>query len=135
MNESNLKIFTDGGSRGNPGPAAIGVVIFKNGQRVDEISHAIGEATNNIAEYSALDAALDWIVKNEQNPTMEFFLDSELVVKQMAGEYKVKDENLKKIYFAVRSKIVSAGGQATFTHIVREKNSEADALVNKALDK
>lgn len=131
-----LKIFTDGGSRGNPGEAAIGVVIFnqENGKKLTEISNRIGKATNNVAEYSAVLEALDWIEKNAEAPKMEFILDSELVTKQLSGEYKVRDENLKKIYYQVREKIIALGGVSTFTAVKREKNREADALVNKALD-
>ena len=132
----NLKIFTDGGSRGNPGEAAVGVVIFNNedGARIAEIGQAIGVATNNIAEYSGVLKALEWVMENVNCSKIEFVLDSELVVKQLTGEYKVKDQNLKKIYLEIKDILQREGIASTFTAVRREKNTEADALVNKALD-
>lgn len=131
-----LKIFTDGGSRGNPGEAAIGAVVFEeeSGKKIAELSKCIGVATNNIAEYSAVLEALEWIEKNMGRTEMEFFLDSELVVRQLLGIYKVRNEKLRVIFLKVREKIIELGGISNFTAIRREKNKEADALVNKALD-
>jgi ribonuclease HI len=131
------KIFTDGGSRGNPGEAAIGVVIYnqENGMKLAEISKCIGLATNNIAEYSAVLEALNWVLAEKvTNPEIEFYLDSELVVKQLTGVYRVKDPKLKVIYFKVRQIVFELGNLSSFTAVRREKNREADALVNKALD-
>lgn len=131
-----LKIFTDGGSRGNPGEAAIGAVIInaENGQKIAELSKCIGVATNNMAEYSAVLEALDWVVENVGKAELEFILDSELVARQLSGIYKVRDINLKRIYFMARQRIIELGGVSSFTAVKREKNREADALVNKALD-
>ena len=132
-----LKIFTDGGSRGNPGQAAIGVVIYnqKDGKKISEISECIGVATNNIAEYSAVLAALAWIENNLTGKfEFDFFLDSELVVRQLSGVYKVKDEKLKSIFLEIINKISFLGSESKFTHVTRDKNIDADALVNKALD-
>lgn len=130
------KIFTDGGSRGNPGPAAIGVVIFdlEDNKKIHEISKCIGSATNNIAEYSAVEAAIDWVKEQSDHATTEFYLDSELVQRQLIGQYKVKDPSLRQIFLRVREKVISLGGQITFIHVRREQNAEADTLVNKALD-
>jgi len=128
-----LITFTDGGSRGNPGPAAIGVVIKnEKGEIVFEKGKKIGETTNNQAEYQALLLALE--KASELGATeLACYLDSELVVKQLKGEYKVKDAGLAVQYLKVhnlRMKFKSI----SFTHVRREKNTEADALVNKALD-
>lgn len=131
------KIFTDGGSRGNPGEAAIGIVVInpENGKKLAEIAKCIGKATNNIAEYSAVLEALHWVKKQKKKDCeLDFILDSELVVKQLTGEYKVKDPNLKVIYFKVKQLIFELGNRSAFTSVKREKNREADALVNKALD-
>jgi ribonuclease HI len=135
MQENTFKIFSDGGSRGNPGPSAIGVVVNSaQGKQIATISKTIGDGTNNIAEYSAVLEAINWLLQNTQSPQVEFYLDSELVCKQLNGEYKVKDENLKKLYFKIREGIVSLGGKISFSHIRREQNAQADALVNEALD-
>lgn len=128
-----VDIFTDGGARGNPGPAAVGVVVLIGGQKL-VIGKSIGKATNNIAEYSAVIEALRLVKENSIVSNINFFLDSELVVRQLNGEYRVRDENLKKLYFEIREFIISYPKTVTFSHIPREKNKEADALVNKALD-
>ena len=130
------KIFTDGGSRGNPGPAAVGVVVFNlvTNDRIHEISKCIGSATNNIAEYLAIEAALDWVLEQSNHATIEFYLDSELVQRQLTGTYKVKNPLLREIFLRVREKTISLGGTIAFTHVRRELNYEADALLNKALD-
>ncbi len=129
-----IEIFTDGGARGNPGSAAIGVVAdFKDARKIT-ISKTIGEATNNVAEYTAVIEAIRLVKSRDITLDIDFFLDSELVVKQLNGEYKVKDENLKKLYYEVREFVISYPKTITFTHIRREINKEADELVNKALD-
>lgn len=126
-------IKTDGGARGNPGPAAIGVVITDTaGKIIRQWGLYIGETTNNQAEYRALLAALE--AAHELGASdVECLLDSELVVKQLKREYKVKDKDLAQIFIKVwnlsqQFKVVS------FAHIPREQNSAADALVNQALD-
>ncbi len=131
-----LKIFTDGGSRGNPGEAAIGAVILndENGVRLQEISQCIGVATNNIAEYRAVLEALEWVRDNQKADEIEFLVDSELIGKQLSGQYKVKDQNLKIIYLKIKQIIFELDIKASYTIVRREKNAEADALVNKALD-
>ena len=131
----NLEIYSDGGSRGNPGPAAVGVVI-KFDQKVEEISECIGVATNNVAEYTAVIHALNWVKENinDTSISIDFFLDSQLVVEQLKGNYKMKNEGLKPLFWTIRGLIMDLGGIVSFTHIPREENCEADALVNKALD-
>lgn len=129
-----LKIFTDGGARGNPGPAAIGVVIYdKNDKILFKRGKYIGETTNNQAEYQAIVLALEKSASLKA-AELEFFLDSELVVKQLAGEYKVRDENLAKQFLKVWN-LKNKFKKVTFRHVRREKNTVADALVNQALDK
>jgi len=137
---SKLIINTDGGSRGNPGPAAIGVVIkatSSDGKVVNnELSECIGVATNNVAEYMAVLKALEWCKENNfKNSEIEFNLDSMLVVEQLNQRFKLKNEGLKPLFWQIREHILELGGRVSFAHIPREKNKEADALVNMALDK
>ena len=126
-------IYTDGGARGNPGPAGIGAVIKnESGEVVAEISEYIGEATNNQAEYKAVIAAIEK-ARNLGAEEVEFFLDSELVVKQLNREYRVKNEDLAPLFVRVYN--ASLGfKKITFKHVPREKNKEADRLVNEAID-
>jgi len=128
-----IEVHTDGGARGNPGPAAVGVVI-RAGDVLFEIKKTIGEATNNVAEYSALIEAIQALRDNEFDGPVSFFLDSELVVKQLNGQYKVKDESLKKLWHVVRQFVLERAQVVSFTHVAREKNKRADELVNEALD-
>jgi len=130
-----ITIYTDGGSRGNPGPAGIGVVIESNNRDTIEISEFVGEGTNNFAEYMAVVRALSWIKENVQNPVeIKCFLDSQLVVEQLNQRYKLKNEGLKPLFWQARELIMDLGGKVSFTHIPREQNKRADFLVNKALD-
>lgn len=138
MDKNPLVIHTDGGSRGNPGPAASAFVVEKESEIVFEDSLFLGMATNNFAEYKAVTLALEWVNKNikEDEPVViEFLLDSELVVKQINGLYKVKDENLKKMFLTIKTDIRESGLEFTFKHVRRELNKEADRLVNLELDK
>lgn len=133
-----LVIHTDGGARGNPGPAGIGAVFYSDdgtgGQiKVGEIKKYIGEATNNVAEYSALIAALEQAAALGYEK-VECFLDSELVVRQLNGQYKVREEGLKLLAAKVLALTNSFGKGISFTHVPREKNREADKLVNLAID-
>lgn len=134
MQYKKLKIYTDGGARGNPGPAGIGCVIFgEKGKVVEKISKYIGQATNNQAEYKALIAGL---IKAKElgAKEIEVFLDSELVVKQLNREYRVKDKDLAPLFVQIYN--ISLGfKKIVFKHIFREKNELADKLVNQALDK
>ena len=132
-----LVVHTDGGARGNPGPAAIGAVFWErdaagNSKKVHEISRTIGEQTNNYAEYSALIAAVAWAC-DAGYETVECYLDSELVVKQLCGQYKIKEPVLKTLASQVLA-MQPSFKKITFTHVSREKNQAADALVNAALD-
>jgi ribonuclease HI len=129
-----LTIYTDGGSRGNPGPAGIGAVLKNEaGIVVAEISEYIGETTNNQAEYRAVIAAIEKakVLKAEE---LNFFLDSELVVKQLRREYKVRDKDLAPLFMKIYNAIMGFK-KVTFKHVRREFNAEADKLVNEALDR
>lgn len=126
--------YTDGGARGNPGPSAIGVVVKDSatGQNISAFGRYIGNTTNNQAEYQALVAAMEEAIKHGATE-VHCFLDSELIVKQMNREYRVRDVNLQ-VHFVKIWNMAQTLKSATFTHIPRAKNKEADALVNQALD-
>lgn len=126
-------INSDGGSRSNPGPAAIGVVLSdKNGNVLKEVSEKIGRATNNQAEYSALVRGLQEAKKIKADE-VDIVMDSELVVKQIKQEYKVKDKDLA-ILFIKAWNILQTFEKWSIKHVRRDRNKRADELVNKALD-
>jgi len=127
------RIYSDGASRGNPGPSGIGAVILDgHGKIVHEISQYIGETTNNVAEYSALLAALDHCVAKKWEP-VEVCADSELLIRQLEGKYKVKHPNLVGLH----QKALALLGNLTclgFRHVPRELNKLADSLANEGID-
>ncbi len=125
-------LYTDGGARGNPGPAAVGFVLTGIGSAPVMYKEYIGKATNNQAEYRALVAGIQR-ANREGVQDLVCYLDSELVVKQVRGEYRVKNEDLKILLGEIK-KLLSAFRSITFEHIPRSKNSAADKLVNEALD-
>jgi ribonuclease HI len=129
-----LIIFTDGGARGNPGPAGIGAAIYdENKVMVAEISQYLGVATNNQAEYKALIAAIS--KANELGAKeLDCYLDSELVVKQLKREYKVKNKDLAPLFLSIHNLSLNFT-KISYTHIPREKNKEADRLANEAMDR
>lgn len=134
MSKENLIIFCDGGSRGNPGKAGLGSVIYDENKNVlKEISKYIGVTTNNQAEYKAVLEAIKE-AKEIGGKRIEFFLDSELIVKQMSGEYRVKNKDLLPIYLDIRQRILEFES-VSFSHVPREQNKEADRLANLAMDK
>lgn len=133
-----FSIFTDGGSRGNPGPAASGVYIIDvHGKEAYSLGKPLGETTNNVAEYTAVLLACEWLKKQPANgiTSVHFFLDSELACRQLNGIYKVKSEGLKPLYYSIQEYRAKFAFKTIFSHIPREKNKMADALVNMALDK
>ncbi len=133
-----LKIYTDGGARGNPGPGAYGVVIKNNqGKIIYKEAKSIGKATNNQAEYQGLIAGLEWIAEScPQNvKKIDFFLDSTLVVNQMQGNYKVKSINIRPLWIQAKGLESKIKSEINYHHIPREKNYQADSLLNEALDK
>ncbi|MBI2099472.1 ribonuclease HI family protein [Candidatus Uhrbacteria bacterium] len=128
-----LTIYTDGGARGNPGPAAIGVVIKHGAETIKEFGRYLGETTNNQAEYRALISGLEHCAELGAEE-VECMLDSELVVKQMNHQYRVKDADLAPLFLKVYN-LSQQFKKTTFHHIPREKNKEADKMVNDALDR
>lgn len=130
-------IHTDGGSRGNPGPAAIGIYITDDvGKEIIKFGKTIGEGTNNQAEYLAVVEALKWVKENieEEKPDLEFYLDSLLVVNQLKGLFKVKNAILRDFTVQIKKMEKDIGGKISFQSIGRNKNKMADYLVNQALD-
>ncbi len=122
---SEYKAYIDGACLGNPGDAGIGIVIYKGDTQIVRESKYLGTATNNIAECTALLTLLQ-ICRHNGIKEVEVFSDSELTVKQVTGEYKIKDEKLRKIHDDIKS--LSGDVKFTINHIPREKNSEADKL-------
>lgn len=129
-------VYTDGGSRHNPGKAGIGVVIYDGDEKVGELSEYVGVQTNNWAEYEALIRALKKVKQlGLKDKKVEVRMDSELIVKQMNKEYQIKEETLWEQYMAVHNMMVKDFKDITFVHVPREKNKEADALANEAMDR
>lgn len=131
--DKKIIIYTDGGSRGNPGPAAIGIVIGNK-----KYNHRIGDATNNVAEYKAIIFAFKklkvLITKKEaKNTEVEIRVDSELIVKQLNGQYKIKDPDLQPLFLEIWNGKMDFKA-VKFVQVPREQNKEADKLVNSALD-
>jgi ribonuclease HI len=137
---SNIKVYTDGASRGNPGKSGIGIVIYDGNDTILKTwNEYIGVTTNNQAEYKALLRSLDLareIVEERKLKLdrIDFYADSELMVKQLKGEYKVKDAKLLLLYNEFRAKLSRFGNRYTITHVDREHNKEADKLANQAID-
>ena len=129
-----ILIYIDGGSRGNPGPAACAAVLKSadDGQTLLEDSRYLGQATNNVAEYEGLLLGLR-LAAELQATEIEVRSDSELLVRQMAGEYRVRNAGLKQLYGRVTSALKAFKG-VEIRHVPREQNTEADRLLNKALD-
>lgn len=127
------KLFTDGGSRGNPGDAAYGLVLFDEKAELVQVDAGyLGITTNNVAEYKGLLNGLK-LAEKLKIKSLEIFMDSELIVKQIKGEYKVRDENLKKIYEEVQ-KHLNLLEEYNINHVKRKFNSHADRMVNIVLD-
>lgn len=136
---NSINVFTDGGARGNPGDAGIGIYITD--EKENELAgfgKKIGFATNNVAEYKAVINALDWIIENKKslshNAKINFYLDSNLVCSQIIGIFKVKDSNLRNLLSDVRTREGQINFPIYYKHIPREHNTKADSFVNLALD-
>jgi probable phosphoglycerate mutase len=128
-----ITAYTDGGARGNPGPAGYGVhILDANGNTLAELVGPIGHATNNVAEYSGLIAALQWAVDHGHDD-VRVHMDSELVIKQMRGEYKVKHATMQVLHADAR-RLIGKLGRVTLEHVRREQNKVADGLSNQAMD-
>jgi len=133
-----IKIFTDGGSRGNPGPAAAAFVVYEGDLKIKEGKKYLGVNTNNFAEYQALLMAFNELSslfdRNEKEKcSFEFYLDSQLVVNQLKGLYKIKSTSLRPLAIKIK-KMEREYEMLKFIHVKRELNKEADALVNNVLD-
>jgi probable phosphoglycerate mutase len=122
----------DGGSRGNPGPAGYGVHIEREDGTIVELKESLNLATNNVAEYNGLLAALRWAIENAVT-ALHVKSDSELLVKQLKGEYRVKNPGLQPLYEEARS-LIRQIGRVKFEHVRREFNKDADRLANEAMD-
>ncbi|MCK8828058.1 ribonuclease HI family protein [Natroniella acetigena] len=130
-----LIVYTDGGSRGNPGIAGVGAVAYDQTEaKVKEIANYIGKATNNVAEYKAVIQILEELQAEYSDNSLEVRSDSQLLVKQLTGEYRVKNKRLKKLYNQIKS-LVKEFATVDFVHIPREENKEADLLANLAMDR
>ena len=132
-------IHTDGGARGNPGPAAAGVVIEGDPVGHKEYGEYLGEVTNNEAEYRAVILALKKLKhligsEKAKDSSVEIHVDSELLERQLNGEYKIKDENIKNFFVEIWN-LKTDFGEVVFKHIPREENVEADRIVNQILDR
>lgn len=128
-----LTIYTDGGARGNPGPAGCGFVIYdENGEAVEQGKKYLGKQTNNFAEYSGVILAMEK-ARELGAEELDFYLDSELVVKQMNREYKVKNPELAKLFVKIFN-LSQRFKKVNFSHVRREENKIADGLANEAMD-
>lgn len=133
-----LKVYTDGGARGNPGPAAVGVyIIDENNKVLCKFGQKIGVATNNVAEYKAVISAISLLLRQKELRThreINMYLDSKLIFSQITGLFKIKSPALRELLFEVREKEAELSLAIQYFHIPREQNKEADKLVNMALD-
>ena len=128
-----IEIFCDGGSRGNPGPAAYGFVVKDKGAIVKEGNGYIGVATNNVAEYTAIVEALIWLSNHKKGEDLQFFVDSLLAASQLNGIYKVKNAKIRELLVKIRE-LENEFSKITYQHVPRDQNIEADKQVNIALD-
>src|SRR5260221_6356826 len=129
-----IKIFSDGGARGNPGPAACAFVVFDEEKLIHKENKYVGEETNNVEEYTGVLLAFNWLKKNLKGEPVNFFLDSELVVKQLNGIYKIRNKILLDIVIQIKEIEKELGVKINYKNVPREKNKLADKLVNNELD-
>jgi ribonuclease HI len=138
MENGGIIIHTDGGARGNPGPAACAFVAEVSGKTICKKASFLGVTTNNCAEYQGVLLALKWLDENRKNfpaGVVGFYLDSELVARQLSGKYKVKDKKLMELFIRAVSLSAKTGLKINYKNIPREENKLADFLVNEELDK
>ncbi len=138
MGMNGITIYTDGGSRGNPGPSGSGAVVYQGKKKIADVSEFLGIQTNNWAEYEALILALEAaqeVLGSPVDAPVTVKMDSELIVRQMKKEYRVKHPALKIKYAHVRALIEKSFPRISFVHVPREENKEADALANDAMDR
>ena len=138
MENDEIIIHTDGGARGNPGPAACAFVAELSGKTIGKKSLFLGVSTNNCAEYQGVLLALNWLNENRKNfsaGVVTFYLDSELVARQLSGKYKVKDKKLMELFIRAINLSTKIGLKINYRNIPRAENKNADLLVNEELDK
>ncbi len=128
-----LRIYTDGGSLNNPGPAAYAFAVYRDNELIYSEGKAIGVATNNVAEYTGLIKMLEWLKSHSQNDAVVVFSDSQLMVNQVNGLFKVKNAAIREFILKIRGLEQEIGLTIVYKHIPREKNSFTDSLVKKAL--
>jgi|SRR5581483_3387920 len=140
MKDSSVVIYSDGGSRGNPGPGACAYLIFDKDKVLKKDSKFLGRSTNNVAEYNGALFAIEGLIDlakvypDLKKEKIVFKMDSELVVKQLGGFYKIKDKNLMELSMKIRDLIKVNGLDINFTHVPRKENYLADKMVNEKLD-
>lgn len=127
-----LTIFTDGASRNNPGEAGAGIFIVQDSVPIEKITRYLGRTTNNVAEYTAAIIGLEHAVKLRAS-SVKLYADSELLVRQLNGQYKVRNEGLKPLFIKIKE-LIAKIGSVEVQYIPREQNKEADALANRAID-
>lgn len=132
--QNEITIYTDGGSRGNPGDSAYGFVVYKNGKKIYSEGRYLGIQTNNYAEYMAVICAFEWVKENlGENTIIDLYCDSLLVASQLTGKFKVKNPSI--LLLVKRAKgLESYFTKVDYTHVLRANNKEADFMVNQALD-
>lgn len=136
MAKKKIKIYSDGGARGNPGPAAAAFLVIDNGKVLHKGSEFLGNNTNNFAEYTGVLIAFKWLLDNLKNEelSIDYYLDSELVVMQLSGRYKIKSNNIKPLIQKIKILENKLKMDIKYHYIPREKNKLADHLVNKKLN-
>lgn len=138
MSGKGLKIYCDGGARGNPGPAASAFVVIEDSKVIGKGSRFLGKTTNNVAEYQSVILALKWLKDNQSSIANEkalMVLDSELVTSQLSGNFKIKSESLRSLYLTAKNLEKKISAKISYSWSPRTKNKLADFLVNKELDK
>ena len=136
---SKIFVYTDGGSRGNPGQSALGIYITdENNKELYSAGKRLGHATNNVAEYKAISEAFSWLIDNKSKLSVDtkiyFYMDSLLAYSQLSGIFKVKNAVLRNILFEIRKKEQVLDFEINYSHVRREQNKKADEMVNLALD-
>lgn len=129
-----LKIYSDGGARGNPGPAAAAFMVISGGKTLAKKGRFLGETTNNFAEYQGVIYALTWVLNEKRKENINIHLDSQLVVNQLTGRFKIKQPGLQKLVMKIKNLERKISGKVSYFAIPREQNKIADLLVNTTLD-
>lgn len=133
MSKKQITMYADGGARGNPGPAGSGAVLYdSDGKEIAALQKFLGKTTNNVAEYTAVIIGLEE-AKKRNAEEVRVYMDSQLVVRQMSGEYRVRQPHLQALYGKIQA-LLPAFTKVTFQHVPREKNERADELANAAMD-